>query len=255
MRRVLSAIVVAGLVAGTAQAQDDDHYRAPRDADLDARGARVLRVEAKAGALRIEGREGISEVRVRGIARASRESWLDDIQLRTDRRGDALEVIVDIPSWSWSGGRHEYKGLDLVIEVPSTLALDVTDGSGEIEMRGVGAVRLRDGSGEIDMNDVGAVDIEDGSGEISLRTVRGDVRLQDGSGEVHIEDVRGNVDILDDGSGSLTIARITGWVQVQDAGSGSVRVTDVGGDLTVRDTRRSRVRYENVRGEVRIADR
>ena len=255
MRRVMSAIVVCAVVTASASAQDDA-YTAPRDAELDARGARSLRVEAKAGMLRIEGRAGTSEVRVRGTARASRESWLEDIQLRAERRGDVLEVIVDIPSWSWTGTGREYKGLDLVIEVPPGLALDVVDGSGAIEMRGVGPLRLRDGSGEIEITDVtGTVDIDDGSGEVVLRNVRGEVRIEDGSGEMHIEDVQGNVDIVDDGSGSLTIARVTGWVQVNDAGSGTVEVTDVGGDLTVRETRRSRVRHSNVRGTVRIADR
>lgn len=256
MRRLLSTIVIAGLVTSPAAAQRDDDYTAARDAQLDARGARSLRVEAKAGLLRIEGRSGLTEVRVRGTARASQESWLQDIQLRTDRRGDELQVIVDIPSWSWSGVGHAYKGLDLVIEVPPALALDIADGSGSIELRGVGAVRVHDGSGEIEAVDVaGNVEIDDGSGEISLRGIQGDVRIEDGSGEVEIDDVRGNVDIIDDGSGSLTVSRVTGWVQVNDAGSGSVRVADVGGDLTVRDTRRSRVRYENVRGTVRIQDR
>jgi hypothetical protein len=255
MRHVLSALVMTGIVSGSALTQEAD-YTARRDADLDARGARSLRVEAKAGSLRIEGRSGLSEVRVRGTARASRESWLDDIQLRTDRRGDELEVIVDIPSWSWTGVGRAYKGLDLVIEVPSTLALDVIDGSGAIVIAGTGPLRVRDGSGDIDVRDIeGPVDITDGSGEIVLRMVRGNVRIDDGSGEVEIEDVRGNVEIVDDGSGSLSIARVTGWVEVHDAGSGTVRVSDVGGDLTVRDTRRSRVRYDNVRGTVRIADR
>jgi hypothetical protein len=255
MRRLLSAIVLASLVTGSARAQDDD-YRAPRDADLDASGARLLRVEAKAGLLRIEGRSGLSEVRVRGVARASREDWLEDIQLRTDRRGDELHVIVDIPPWSWTGIGRSYKGLDLVIEVPASLALDVSDASGSIAIRGVGPVRIDDGSGEIELRDIGgAVDIEDGSGEIEMVSVRGDVRLDDGSGEVHIEDVQGNVTIEDDGSGSLTISKVTGQVRVNEAGSGSVRVSDVGGDLTVRDTRRNRVRYDNVRGTVRINDR
>lgn len=254
MRRLLSAIVVASLVTGTARAQDDN--RAARDADLDASGARLLRVEAKAGQLRIEGRSGISEVRVRGVARASRESWLDDIQLRTGRNDDELYVVVDIPSWSWTGIGHAYKALDLVIEVPQTLALDITDGSGNVEIRGVGAVRLHDGSGEVDVRDVGGpVEVEDGSGELTLRGIRGEVRVEDGSGEVTIDDVQGNVTIIDDGSGSLEIARITGWVRVNNAGSGSVRVSDVGGDLEVRDTSRRRVRYDGVRGEVRIMDR
>ena len=254
MRRLLSAIVLAGLVTGSAGAQDEE-YRAPREAVLDAGGAKLLRVEAKAGLLRIEGRSGLSEVRVKGVARASRESWLEEIQLRTSRRGDELQVIVDIPTREWSVDGRSYRGLDLVIEVPPTMALDVTDQSGEIEMRGVGPVRLEDGSGEIELRDIeGPVDIDDGSGEITIVSVRGDVRLEDGSGEVHIDDVRGNVTIADDGSGSLTISKVTGEVRVNEAGSGSVRVSDVGGDLTVRDTRRSRVRYDNVRGTVRIQE-
>lgn len=253
MRRLFSAIVLAGIVTGSAGAQRGEGYSEARDATIDVADAKSVRVDAKSGFLRIEGKPGLSEVRVRGTARASQEDWLDDIQLRTERRGDEISVVAEIPSWNWNGRGNAFKSLDLVIEMPARLPVNITDGSGEIDVRSVAGAQIEDGSGEIELRDIaGPVEIDDGSGEVKLISIAGDVRIKDGSGEVNIEDVRGNVIILDDGSGSLEITKVTGEVRVNEAGSGSVRVSDVGGDLTVRDTSRSRIRYDNVRGEVRI---
>src|SRR5215208_51075 len=76
---------------------DDDRYTAPRNATVDARGATVVRIEAAAGILRVEGKRGLGEVRVRATARASRERDLDEIQLVAERRGDAVEIRAVIP--------------------------------------------------------------------------------------------------------------------------------------------------------------
>lgn len=259
MRRLPIAVVIGSLItaAGTAQAQrGDEGYEAARSASLDARDARVLVIVGKAGGLRIEGKAGLTEVRVTGTARASRQDWLDEIQLRTERRGTTLHVEADIPEWSWRGSGNAFKALDLVIEAPASLAVEVSDGSGGIDIRTVAGARVRDGSGGIELHDIaGPVDINDGSGSIVVRGVRGDVRIDDGSGEIDIDDVTGSVIIADDGSGSIEIRRVSQHVRISDPGSGSVRVADVGGDLEVRGVKRSRVRYSDIRGRVNVDDR
>lgn len=58
-----------------------DNYTSPRDANVDARGAKTIEVRAGAGSLRIEGRTDISQVQVRGTARASSRNRLQDIKL------------------------------------------------------------------------------------------------------------------------------------------------------------------------------
>ena len=244
MRRLSALIPLAAAIAAAAAPRPllaqrsyvGDEYTAARTADVDARGARRLEVEGRSGTLRIEGVDGLSQVRVRGTARASRREWLDAIRLVARRDGDVVVVRADIPDWNtrddWSDGNNT-RSLDLVLEVPRGMAADVVDGSGELEIRGVGALDLRDGSGEVEVEDVGSARIEDGSGEVRVRGVRGDLRVNDGSGDILASGVRGSV-------------------TVGSAGSGSVDVRDVGGDFTIEEGRGRGVTYRDVRGQVRI---
>jgi hypothetical protein len=243
MRRLSAVLPLAAVLAAVAsrplaaqRSYVGDEYTAVRTADVDARGARRLEVEGRSGTLRIQGVDGLSQVRVRGTARASRRDWLDAIRLVARRDGDVVVVRADIPDWNtrddWSDG-NGVRALDLVLEVPRGMAADVVDGSGELEIRGVGALDLRDGSGEIDVEDVGSARIEDGSGEVRVRDVRGDLRVNDGSGDIRASGVRGSV-------------------IVASAGSGGVDVRDVGGDFTIEEGRGRGVTYRDVRGQVRL---
>ena len=240
MRSLISFAALLVVTAAPVGAQnrnrnDDDRYTAPRNATVDARGATVVRIEARGGILRVEGKRGLAEVRVRGTALASRERDLEDIQLAAERRGNTIEVRADIPEGENRGfvGRDEYRGLDLVLEVPDDIALDVVDGAGDLEIRNVGDVELRDGSGGIELADVGAVRLVDGSGEITVVNARGDVTIRDGSGRIDVREVSGSVTVSEDGSGSID-------------------VHSVGGDFTVGRDGSGGMAYANVKGEVRV---
>ncbi|MGZ8469786.1 MAG: hypothetical protein ACXW61_09565 [Gemmatirosa sp.] len=240
----LSAATLAAVVAPRdLVAQSEDDYTEARDATVDARGARRLTVEGRSGGLRIRGVDGLTEVRVRGTARASRRAWLPEIRLVARREGDAVVVRADIPDWreeQWSDGRN-VRALDLVLEVPRGIAADVDDGSGEVEIRGVGALTLKDGSGEIDVQDVASARIEDGSGEIRLRDVAGDVRLSDGSGSIDVSGVRGSVTVERDGSGGIAVREVDGDLTVDRSRARGIAYTAVRGRVTVpRDERRVR---------------
>jgi hypothetical protein len=249
-------VTIPVMISSPAQAQErDGRYTAPRNATVSASGARAVEIEAHAGFLHIAGRAGISEVRVRGTARASRESWLEDIKLKTERRGDVVSIVVDIPDMdsNWRGGE---RALDLEIEVPATIALDIEDGSGETTIRGTGPVQIEDGSGELELTDIGgSVRVHDGSGELTIRNVRGDVRVADGSGEITIDRVTGEVEIEDDGSGSIDILHVTKGVRIGSDGSGSISVDDVGGDFVVERDGSGGVEYTAVKGKVDVPRR
>jgi hypothetical protein len=244
-RVAAGAVAALTLAAGAAAAQgaEPDHrgdeYTAPRDADVDARGARRLRVESRAGFLRVRGVDGLAAVRVRGTARASRRATLDEIRLTARREGDAVVVLADIPDRSddarWRGGwdGDDVRALDLTLEVPRGIAADVVDGSGALEIRGVGALDVKDGSGEITIEDVGPTRVEDGSGEIRVSDVRGDLRVADGSG-------------------SIGVRRVRGSVIVERGGSGGIDVRDVDGDLTVERGRARSLDHAGVRGRVTV---
>ena len=220
--------------AGTAGAGwSDCGHRAPREATVQIDGAKRIRVIARAGDLKIQGRPGASTVAVHGTACSSRESGLDEIKLIAERRGDEVYVEASMPD-EWSGGA---RGLDLTLDVPSSLPLDVEDGSGSATIR-----------------DVAALKIDDGSGELRIENVAGAVTVSDGSGEIVI-DHAGSVVIAEDGSGSVRITGVKGSVVVRDDGSGSIDVSDIGGDFAVEHDGSGGITHDGVRGAVRIPRR
>ena len=230
---------------------------AQRSGRASASGARVARIEARAGSLRITCRAGLTEIQASGTARASARALLDQIRLTVERRGDVAHVIVDTPELrgGW-GGDDEHASLDLVVEVPKTLALDVEDRSGELEIRGVGPVDLVDNSGEVTIEDVGGrLRVRDGSGELRIRDVRGDVTLEDGSGGIHLRKIGGSVTVDPDGSGEFEAEEVTGSIRIDRKGSGSVDVAHVGGDFIVSRKGIGSIDHRDVKGRVEVPDR
>ena len=157
--RVGGAILVAGAVLVAASAGGAQEYEAARDATVPAAGATVMRLDARAGSLRIEGQNGIGEVRIRGTARASSRELLEGIKLEANRDGNEVRVEVVIPEIRESGWDHQ-AALDLVIEVPASLPLDVRDSSGDVEIRNVARLDIDDRSRDLNHeNDAGALNI------------------------------------------------------------------------------------------------
>lgn len=257
VRKVIAAtlVVTAAFIPQKTEALED--YEDKRDANVDARGARSARIEAAAGLLRVQGVEGITEVRVRGTARANSRGRLSEIKLIAERRGDVVFIKADMPEynnsgrWSW---RDEYNvALDLVIEVPTTLALDVEDGSGDAEFRNAGALELEDGSGNIDIRGAhGAVRVTDGSGNIIIDGVEGAVTVDDGSGEIRAKNVTGNFTVEQDGSGNIDVSGVGGTLRVEDDGSGNIDVDRVAGDFVVDNDGSGDIRYDTVKGTVKL---
>jgi hypothetical protein len=253
-----SAVVIAVLIPGAASAQPD--HSAPRNAVVNAVGARVVRISAGAGFLHINGRPGITQVRVTGVARASTARGLDDIKLLAERQGDVVMIKMVTPDQDRSF-RDLFRGdfqrlLDLTIDVPVGIPLDVSDGSGEVTIKGTGPVTLSDGSGEIELAGItGNVRITDGSGSISVSGVEGDVHIDDGSGNIDAENVTGNFTIGTDGSGNIDVNGVGGTMRVEDDGSGTIHVNRVGGDFTVSEKGSGTIDYDTVKGTVSIPER
>jgi hypothetical protein len=256
--RVATLAVFFLLVTANAlEAQRRDEVTAPRAARVNVAGARMARIEARSGSLRVEGRAGLTEIQARGTARASSRGLLEQIRLTAERRGDVAYVIVEIPEQRGDWDDYdEHASLDLVVEVPNTLALDVEDRSGDLEIRGVGPLDLVDHSGEATIENVGGrLRVRDGSGELRIRDVRGDVTLEDGSGGVRLHTIRGSVTVDRDGSGEFEAENVTGSVRIASKGSGSVDVAHVGGDFVVDRKGTGSIEHRDVRGRVEVPDR
>jgi hypothetical protein len=245
------------LISSAAHAQWSSPYSAPRNAVVDAAGAKKLEVEAAAGSLRVEGRPGLRQVQVNGTARSSSQQILNQIKLIAERRGDVVFIKADIPDQDWrSSGDNYSAALDLIIEVPQGIDANIADGSGEAKIMNVGSLEMTDGSGSLDViGATGSVRITDGSGELTIENVGGDVRVEDGSGEINVRNVTGSFTVESDGSGSIYATDVRGSVVVQNDGSGSIEVNKVGKEFRVESKGSGSIDYADVSGRIDIPDR
>ncbi len=232
----------------------DCAFQVERQVSVAASASDLLRLSAGSGELRVEGRPGLDRVQAVGRACASEEAYLDGLQVTLERRGGGVELATHYPDRSLRGrwGGNDYARIDLTVEVPLDMAVDLEDSSGGMEISGTGALRIDDSSGEIDVHGVhGAVRIDDSSGGIEVRDVSGDVEVDDGSGGIDLTDIGGSVR-LRDGSGSISASAVQGNVVVEDDGSGSISVRDVRGGFQVRSDGSGGIRYSGVDGTVDI---
>ncbi len=232
--------------------EDRCEFSADITTELAATSAELIRVDAGSGSLTVEGRAGLSAVRVTGIACASDEWMLEELRVSLERRGSTLELETFHPRDSW--GRNTYARIDLQVDVPYGMDAEIDDGSGWASLSGLGELLVNDGSGDLTVTDIeGSVDIDDGSGGLEIRDVRGDVFVDDGSGALDIDGVTGTVTVSD-GSGSMDIRDVGESLIVREMGSGTLRVSGVEGDFTVRDGRNERIRYSGIAGSVNIPE-
>jgi DUF4097 and DUF4098 domain-containing protein YvlB len=245
------------LLAMAARAEDDCEHRAERAADLPLKGITRVVIEASAGYLKVIGDAGEANLSARGIACATSKSVLEDIQLKTRTAGQTAYLTVEMPSdvWSpfdWLGGRV---ALDLTVRLPRTMAIDVHDSSGSIEISDAGETSIDDDSGPISVNGInGDLEVDDGSGSMMIQNVTGNVRIEDGSGSILVGQVSGNVVVEGDGSGSIAIGDVEKDVRVERDGSGSISVSDVGGSFKVESDGSGGVVHRRVKGTVDIDD-
>jgi DUF4097 and DUF4098 domain-containing protein YvlB len=215
---------------------------------VDGQGLQRLVLNARAGSLRVQGGDG-SSIRAHGTVCASDTDLADAAVLRSDHGQDAARLDVDLPK---TRGR-EYVRMDLVVEMPRSLALRLDDTSGSLSVDDVAAATVDDNSGGLRITNVaGDVAVDDGSGDIEIAEVGGNVRVHDNSGDIHIRQVHGGVTIPDDGSGDIRVAGVDHDVVVQSDGSGDIVVTGVGGNFTVEHDGSGDIRYRDVKGQVSI---
>ena len=232
--RINALLALPLAFAGSAALADCDHSAARR-LTANASGATRVVVVGKAGTLRVTGRQQ-ADVTASGTACTSDRDLLGEMNIVARRDGSDVIVEAVIPERVGLFGWFEAR-LDLEVNVPANLP-----------------VVVRDGSGSLEIENVGALDVTDGSGEVEIRGVRGDVEVTDGSGQVTIRNVSGNVEIRD-GSGSIEIDDVGGSVLVRADGSGSIDVSDVKGDFTVDRDGSGGVDYQRVAGKIRIPTR
>jgi len=251
-----AAFAAAPFLIGSAAHAQRAPYTAPRNAVVDAAGAKTVEVDAAAGILRVEGKPGLRQVQVTGTARASSQGLLNQIKLIAERRGDLVFIKADMPENNGWGDDDWQVGLDLVIQVPQGINADITDGSGDTKIFNVGSLEATDGSGDFSVDGAaGSVRITDGSGNLKIENVGGDVTVNDGSGDINVRSVSGSFVVESDGSGGIYATDVKGSVIVEHDGSGSIDVSKVGKDFRVESKGSGAIDYSEVTGRVDIPQR
>ena len=249
-------VLLAVLAAGSAQAWDCK-YQKDLDVTLNLAGSEQLSVLATAGDLRISGQSGTSEARARGKVCASEEEWLDEARIVTEG-GPNASITVSLPDtgngWSLMGNRYVY--MDLEIDVPDGIALDIRDSSGDVDIEGTGSIAIKDSSGDIELEGVrGDVVLEDSSGDIDLAAIAGDVTvLRDSSGDIFGRDIQGSVRIEQDSSGEIRFRDVRDDFVVERDSSGDIVADTIGGDFRVLRDGSGNIRSKNVTGAVETPD-
>lgn len=225
---------------------------ADRSVTISMAGVHTVVVTTGTGWLRIQGHARFPNLQARGIAHASSDKFLAAIRLTVQRSGDTAFVASTAPLDTGSVAGPAV--LDLTLDLPSDVALDVTDASGETIIHDVGPLLLAtSGSGGVEIDNVaGALGIVDGPGDLQASNVHGDVYIRDGSGSIYLSSISGSVDIPVDGAGEIQVADVTGSVHIGAKSSGEVAARDIGGDLLVDARGSGSVEYHDVKGHVAV---
>src|SRR5438067_12154430 len=110
-----AAFAAAPLIIGTTAYAQEAPYTAPRNASVDAAGAKTVEVEAAGGILRVEGKPGLRQIQVTGTARASSPRLLNEIKLIAERRGDRGVIKAGMPDGHRAVADDLSGGPDLVM--------------------------------------------------------------------------------------------------------------------------------------------
>jgi len=225
------------------------------DLTLDLSASDVLAITAAAGDLEIVGVSGSDQAVISGRVCASKEAWMEESEVSTSS-GRHAEINVDLPdiNGGWSLTGNSYVSLDLHVEVPEELALEVKDSSGDMLLKNIAAVQLQDSSGEIKIEDArGPISIRDSSGDIDIDEAAGDLTIEaDSSGDIYANDISGSVLVIRDSSGDIRISHVSDSVVVERDSSGDIRVNDIGGDFRVLKDGSGGIHSSDVRGEIQL---
>lgn len=232
-------------------------YEEVKNLSLSAQGIETLEIDCGAGFLKVFGREDLGNIEVEaeiileGLSDQKAKRFIrEKVNLSLERRGSRALLISEMKRYS-SLFSFRRKVINLTVNMPKNMDLDIDDGSGEMIVEDIaGNVYVEDGSGTMEIKNIaGDVTVDDGSGDIKVLGVIGDVDIDDGSGTVNVEDVSGSVSI-DDGSGTIYVRNV-GENVILDDSSGSINVDGVEGNVVIEDDGSGGVNIKNVKGTVR----
>jgi DUF4097 and DUF4098 domain-containing protein YvlB len=166
---------------------------------FDVGSAPTVSVDNVAGSLTVRSGDG-NQIQVVAVKHAALRRDLERIEVEITPEQGALRIETTKPRSLVSAW------VDLTITAPSGSRLDLSTGSGKVEVRGFD----------------GGAQVHTGSGSIVVEALQGDVALHTGSGSVSIQEAAGRLK-ADSGSGSIKVQGMDGELEAH-TGSGSFDV-------------------------------
>lgn len=202
-----------------------------RSLSLDASELSTFDVYAKQGDIKIIGVDGSDTIEVKAKIRMS-DNRDYTLELKESGSTAYFESYFSKGKNSWSTG-SQY--IDLVVYMPSEMALKLEQGSGDLTVENIkNGLQLDDSSGDTNLTDIkGSLEIKDTSGDLDIRRTDGDITLEDGSGDIDIYDTTGNVRISD-GSGDIYV-KTAKSLTVLEGGSGDTDYSDIETNVSLRN--------------------
>lgn len=252
MRRLIAAALLLAPLA--AVAADQCEHQAPRKLHLDLAGVHALQLETHSQTLHLVGSDSATALDLDGRACASDASLLDGLQVTQRREGDQLIVeLVNNNHVGLSLFGNSNTGLEVKVQVPSSLPVILNVGSGDADASGLKQLASQVGSGDLHVNHI--------AGKFSSGVGSGDVVAADigslevgavGSGDLKAEGISGDVKIGSIGSGDAVLGKVGGSVRVETLGSGDLSVKDVRGDLSLGAKGSGDVSHTGIGGKVSV---
>jgi DUF4097 and DUF4098 domain-containing protein YvlB len=237
---------------------DNCKYEKNINQTLDVSKSDKLSISAVAGDLDVIGVAGTGQAVISGRVCASKESWMEESEVIATP-GNSAKIEVNLPNTDggWISRINSYVWMDLKIEVPYDLELEVNDSSGDMYLKNIAAVQVKDSSGDIEVEDArGPVSLSDSSGDIEIDKVEGDLTIEsDSSGDIEATEIYGSVLVMRDSSGDIEVSNVSDNFVVERDSSGDISARDVGGDFRVLKDGSGGISSRGVEGEVDIPDK
>jgi hypothetical protein len=251
MRRLFTAaLLLAPLAAFAAPCK----FEAPRNLQLDLAGVRAVQIELHSQNLHMTGSESAKGLTLNGRACASDSATLANLTVTQRRDGDQL--LIDIGdenhfTFNLFGGSYAY--LDVNVQLPASVPVTLSVGSGDAEVSGLQQLQSIVGSGDLHVRQVsGKFGASVGSGDIDAHDI-GSLELGSvGSGDFKAEGIRADAKVGSVGSGDVVLRKVGGGVHADTLGSGDFSVSDVTGDFTLGAKGSGDVNHSGVKGKVSV---
>lgn len=222
---------------------------------VEAAGLRRLKLRIPAGDVRIAGRPDLGQVQVVARRCGSRAELFDALALDVRRTDAELDAGFVLPTHLFSRTQGSTARIDVMIEVPTHLLVEVENALGDIEVSNVHSVRIADSLDDIRVVRIARdVYVRAGPGDVTVADVNGSAFLTQSVGRLFVEGVGGDVTLAKGHTGPVEIRRARANVTIRDGQAGDVRVDGVDGDLFLGRMTEGRLHAENVLGRIITMD-